>query len=298
MEYNKEYWIEQLKKEVGLEDVSYEDLVNYKVDFTSILGEGEQVNAKEYVDNQLENIKKGYDEVAYQESENDGKGYDLPSVAELNVNKGVRQLENKMATTDPDKYRYFSMGGNVFVTVYDNEDKLSQQQITDILVDTHFVGEIPREDLSGLEIIVSYYQYMNHVQEQQRLNPVEDFLKRMNTEFDGVKLDGFTEKKEVKAPFNFYLVAFGERRLVVTVPNVAPAATPVTGEINHNMVVKHWSYVGQVEKPTDVIDAEVISYFKFINEFYARTKPGVDRYADFCDSKSISGFEDFDFSTL
>lgn len=289
MNYNREYWITQLKIEVGLPEVDYEDLVNYEVNMDSILGSGSTINAKDYVDNSLRDIEE-----AIKESEDSNKSLMesivLPSFEDLN--KPVTQIEIKpMAETDPEKYRYFSMGNNIFVSIYDNEDEISQQQITDMLTDVHFVGEIPREDLSGLEIIVSYYQYMNHVQEQQRLSPVDSFMKRMNVNFDGVKLEGFSEEKSNPAPFNFYLLQIEDRRMLVTVPNN-------NAEINHHLITNHWSFVQQVDANVIIPNVEVISYYKFVNDIAGTPNPNRKSFDYFQDSKHLSGFEEFDFSIL
>ena len=63
MKFDKNYWLEQLKKEVGLETVPYEELHLHFVDFSSPFGNSvEKVNAKQYVDDQLSIISSQYEE--------------------------------------------------------------------------------------------------------------------------------------------------------------------------------------------------------------------------------------------
>lgn len=65
VDFNRDYWIEQLKKEVGLETVSYEDLHNHYVNFDSPFGKGSdsptsKINARKYVDDQLLFLENEY----------------------------------------------------------------------------------------------------------------------------------------------------------------------------------------------------------------------------------------------
>lgn len=231
MQFNKQYWIEQLTKEVGLEGVPYEELSNHFVNFDSFFGTEEdsptsKVNAKDYVDRQLLEIEKQYEEFAISENSAvapqsltlDYNESDIFSRVHNVVNEGFNEMpfdpfyqenkilyngvsliipvQQKIQREDIGYYEVF-VEGRVFVVAINkkNGDLKTEDQINHIKSTSYFVEEVNPLRLVGGEEIISYYQFANMIEEIVRRKgtvSVDVKLKdNIKTEFDGVKLDNF-----------------------------------------------------------------------------------------------------------
>lgn len=236
MEFNKQYWIEQLTKEVGLEGVPYEELSKHFVNFDSFFGSEEdsptsRVNAKEYVDRQLVEIEKQYEE--FSQTQDSLESFPLSPSKSLTLdynesdifsrlhnvaNEGFKEMpfdqnyqDNKILYNgvpliipvqqniqreDIGYYEVF-VEGRVFVVAINkkNGDLKTEDQINHVKSTSYFVEEINPLRLDGGEEIISYYQFANMIEEIVRRKgtvSVDVKLKdNVKTEFDGVKLDNF-----------------------------------------------------------------------------------------------------------
>lgn len=232
MEFNKQYWIEQLTKEVGLEGVSYEELSNHFVNFDSFFGNDEdsptsRVNAKDYVDRQLVEIEKQYQDfhkeelgvtiqpksltLDYNESDIFGRlstvaneeFREMPFDNNYQENKilynGVPLILPVQQTIQREDIGYYEVfvEGRVFVVAINrkNGDLKTEDQINHVKSTSYFVEEVNPFNLLNGEEIISYYQFANMIEEIVRRKgtlSVDVKLKdNVKTEFDGVKLDNF-----------------------------------------------------------------------------------------------------------
>jgi hypothetical protein len=194
MEFNKQYWIDQLTKEVGLMGTPYEDLKNHDVELASPTGRntGFKVNAKEYVDKQLESIAKDYDtfETTIDEEQRN------PTLVEMTpITPEIEPI--KPAEIKPENIRFFDVTiNNVPFTVIFHDDKTQTaiDHINLILDKRFFIKERKREDMLGLETMISIYQYISAIanipREPQDYTAFEHISQRMDTVFDGLKLQG------------------------------------------------------------------------------------------------------------
>ncbi len=231
MKFNKQYWIEQLTKEVGLEGVSYEELSNHFVNFDSFFGNEEdsptsRVNAKDYVDRQLLEIEKQYEEFSISENSevvpesltldfneadifsrlgnvsNENFG-EVPVDTLYQENKvfynGVPLLIPVQQNIERSDIRYYEVQieGRIFVVAINkkNGDLKTEDQINHIKSTSCFIEERNPLSFIGGEDIISYFQFSNLVEEIARRKgtvavnvKIQDNVK---TEFDGVKLDNF-----------------------------------------------------------------------------------------------------------
>lgn len=231
MTFNKQYWIEQLTKEVGLEGVSYEELVNHFVNFDSFFGNNEdsptsRVNAKDYVDRQLVEIEKQYQEFEKEENnvmiqegsltldynETDifarlgatAQNIECDSSHDVNTSlfvqyNGVsllKPIEQTIERSDIGYYEVF-VEGRIFIVAINRKqnDLKTIDQINHIKSTSYFVEEQNPLSFVGGEEIISYYQFSNMVEEIIRRKGIVSadvkIQDNVKTEFDGVKLDNF-----------------------------------------------------------------------------------------------------------
>lgn len=228
MTFNKQYWIEQLTKEVGLEGVSYDELENHYVNFESPFGTESNspttnVNAKEYVDSQLLFIENEYKD--FQNSLNDNTilpafnsefndvdifsrlnqtAEELDSV-NLNTKDVISDLENNLfikpvvQNIDRESVKYYEIYINnrslIVAFNLNSCDLKTQDQINHLKNTSYFVEERNPLTFIGSEEIISYYQFANLVEilirkkEQDLQTKISEDIK---TEFDGVKLENFS----------------------------------------------------------------------------------------------------------
>lgn len=231
MQFNKQYWIEQLTKEVGLEGVPYEELSNHFVNFDSFFGTEEdsptsKVNAKDYVDRQLVEIEKQYEEFSISENSavvpqsltldyNEADIFNrLGNVANENFGEvpvdtlyqenkvfynGVPLLIPVQQNIERSDIRYYEVQieGRIFMVAINKKsgDLKTEDQINHIKSTSYFIEERNPLTFFGGEEIVSYFQFANLVEEIARRKgtvSVEVKLKdNVKTEFDGVKLEDF-----------------------------------------------------------------------------------------------------------
>jgi len=231
MQFNKQYWIEQLTKEVGLEGVSYEELSNHFVNFDSFFGTDEdsptsKVNAKDYVNRQLREIEKQYEEFALfensvvaQESltlefDKDNifnrlgnisnENFDEVPVDNLHQNSkvfydNIPLLVPIQQNIERSDIRYYDVQieSRIFTVAINkkNSDLKTEDQINHIKSTSYFIEERNPVSFIGGENIISYFQFSNLVEEiARRKGTVSVNIKiqdNVKTKFDGVKLDNF-----------------------------------------------------------------------------------------------------------
>ena len=186
--FDRNFWIEQLKKEVGLPDIPYEELNNYEVNLDSVTGKdsvGFTKNAKEYVDEQLLVLENQYADFSEQMKD---QTYN-PMLLET---KPMEILTPVQSEFDPEKIKVFDMtieGRNLSVLIH---DKPEQENF--LRKHWSYVGERTKNELTGLETICSFYQFTNsygHLKNpEEKLSDYEDIGKKMTMVFDGLKFEG------------------------------------------------------------------------------------------------------------
>lgn len=227
MTFDKNYWTEQLKKEVGLEAVPYEQLHEHFVDFSTPFSLTEnKVNAKDYVDAQLEIIKAQYDEFsnslgnlnsftnatanrnAYNEFDvmsrldivSQNTPTESPVFPDLNNVGGVRLLEPVQQQVKRESVKYYDVfiGGKEFTVAFNVEsgDNRVLDHIQHLRNTSYFVEDRNPLTFTGGETIISYYQFVNLVELAIREKKTDDVQNKISqnikTEFDGLKLDNFS----------------------------------------------------------------------------------------------------------
>lgn len=191
IEFNKEYWIEQLKKEVGLMEVPLDELHKHEVELDSPTGRssGFKVNAKEYIDKQLEFIEADYKK---QTPEISFESF-TPEPTEI---KQIAVTPLKEVKASNIRFFIVSFDGiNEFVVIINDDGEWqAQDQINQIINERFFIKEKKREDMLGLENVISFYQYHAYMitipNPQQPLTAYEKISQNMDTVFDGLKLKG------------------------------------------------------------------------------------------------------------
>jgi len=221
--FDREYWLAQLKKEVGLENVPYEQLHNHEVDFGGFFGghNSSKKNARKYVDEQLSNIEDSYKTLEMPiVSDDDSLTLPLPSmdsitkiITEINDNglhsfnnvpveivQGIPQLKAVNQTIKKGNIRYFNVIVNkqdfIVAVNYNPEDFRSTDQINHLVNTTFFIEELNPQQMNGNESnIISYYQFVNAIQpflkQNTDLSAYEKIANGTTTMFDGLKLDQF-----------------------------------------------------------------------------------------------------------
>lgn len=194
MEFNKEYWIEQLKKEVGLMEIPYDQLVEHEVELASPTGRssGFKINAKEYVDRQLGIIQQEYDAFALAaiEEQKNVAMVDIPPAKPEIVPITPKEIK-------PENIRFFDVDihNRPFTIIFHDDKTQDSVDYINLIHDRRFfVKERKREDMTGMEQILSIYQYINAIAdiplEPRPLTAFEEINTRMDTIFDGLKLQG------------------------------------------------------------------------------------------------------------
>lgn len=218
-QFNPQYWTEQIKREIGLSHVSDEQLSEHYVDFGTFFTEGEnKKTAKQYIEQQLEIIKEQYNsfDLYSKQSQNSQcfKQVDFEKVnqqllgvasllddvdPDIPVPQNVSQLEYVPQQINRNSVKYFEVfvvDKTYIVAVnVDSQDFRVNDHINHIKNTSFFVEERNPMTFTGLENIISYYQFTNLI--QPHLKPKNDFsfyekvTSDVNTIFDGLKLEGF-----------------------------------------------------------------------------------------------------------
>lgn len=218
-QFNPQYWTEQIKREIGLSHVSDEQLSEHYVDFGTFFTEGEnKKTAKQYIEQQLEIIKEQYNsfDLYSKQSQNSQcfKQVDFEKVnqqllgvasllddvdPDIPVPQNVSQLEYVPQQINRNSVKYFEVfvvDKTYIVAVnVDSQDFRVNDHINHIKNTSFFVEERNPMTFTGLENIISYYQFTNLI--QPHLKPKNDFsfyekvTSDVNTVFDGLKLEGF-----------------------------------------------------------------------------------------------------------
>jgi len=219
-QFDQQYWTQQLKREIGLEHVSDSELTEHFVDFGSFFDESSnKKNAKQYIQEQLENIKQQYESIdlggsIFQQNKNEFNSIDENAVScklfdvalsldsvdmEPVVLDNISQLEFVPQTIDRESVKYFEVfvGNNTFVVAVNTGagDFRTIDHINHIKSTSFFVEERNPLTFIGTENIISYYQFVNLI--QPHLKPKNDFSafekisNNVETTFDGPKLEGF-----------------------------------------------------------------------------------------------------------
>lgn len=219
-EFDREYWLTQLKKEVGLESVEYDQLVNHEISTSGFFKiPGETKNAKQYVDEQLEIIENSYkDMVDSSEISDESLTLPLPNVDDLmktlndisefhsdskpsmDLLDGIPQLRMVEQQIQKSSIRYFytTVDKNDFIVAINtgSSDFRISDQINHIINTSFFVEELNPLTMTGNEgNIISYYQFVNYIQpflkQNTDLSAYEKIMNGTTTVFDGLKLDKF-----------------------------------------------------------------------------------------------------------
>ena len=215
IEFNRDFYLNELRKEVGLLDIPYEKLGDYKVQLNSPTGRSSSfsINAKEYVDNELANIEKDIDAHNATTEIDPEPTFDIVTVSvdekqEILVRKAIESSDDFWEWVDEkppiaevkmdqklENFRYFEVKIpdneiSFVVVIFDDGTQEIKDQIN--TVKKHFCtkGLKKREFLTGYETVINFYQWTNLV---SALAPKTDYLsfedinKRMDTVFQGVE---------------------------------------------------------------------------------------------------------------
>lgn len=220
--FNREYWLAQLKKEVGLEHVSYEELHNHVVDFGGFFNteESSKKSAKQYIDEQLADIENSYKNLEMPEIVEESPTLPLPNMESITqiltqisdsglhsynnipveMLQGVPQLKMVNQTIKRSNIRYFSVIINkqdfIVAINYNSDDFRLLDQTNHLVNTTFFIEELNPLQMNGNENnIISYYQFVNAIQpflkQTTDLSAYEKIANGTTTVFDGLKLDQF-----------------------------------------------------------------------------------------------------------
>lgn len=224
MKFDKNYWLEQLKKEVGLETVPYEELHLHSVDFSSPFGNSvNKVNAKDYVDEQLSFISSQYDEFTSLSSNVHDTGTNRLMYDETDIFSRLDSIADSVpdiapefpvlnGTAIPDlliapvvqniersaiKYYEVLMNDKTFIVAFNlnGADIRIPDQINHLKNTSYFVEERNPYTFVGGEEIITYYQFSNLIETILRMsnkNVSDKISNNIETTFDGIKLDNFS----------------------------------------------------------------------------------------------------------
>lgn len=216
IEFNHTFYLNELKKEIGLPEIPYENLTEYKVQLNSPTGRScsFEINAKEYVDKELLNIEKSIQEANAAGSSNEEEiTFDIITVKvdesqEASFKAMVEKSEDfwewvndtppikevKMETP-LDKFKYYDVKVNDMsytVVLFEDGRIETTDQINTVRKHFATIGERNRDMLTGLEFVINYFQWVNLVSNLDNPNKpdylsYEDISKRMDTIFQGVE---------------------------------------------------------------------------------------------------------------
>jgi len=201
--FDRDYWIAQLKKEVGLPHIPYNKLAEYTVDFESPFGLGKTTkNAKEYVDEQLALIEGQYSDASstLQAESKEAESWLGSTNGLLSgiANEDIPQLQPIVQEVNKLNIRYLDVrivDMNYTVIINDDGTRDKLDQINSVIYSPWFIKERKHTELTQLENFISWYQYSNAVQlvpkPKKDVRDFEDITKSMDTIFDGIKLEGF-----------------------------------------------------------------------------------------------------------
>ena len=224
MKFDKNYWLEQLKKEVGLETVPYEELHLHSVDFSSPFGNSvNKVNAKDYVDEQLSFISSQYDEFTALSSNVHDAGTNRLMYDETDIFSRLDSIADSVPDIAPEfpvlngaaipdllivpvvqniersaiKYYEVLMNGKTFIVAFNlnGADIRIPDQINHLKNTSYFVEERNPYTFVGGEEIITYYQFSNLIETILRTsnkNVSDKISNNIETTFDGIKLDNFS----------------------------------------------------------------------------------------------------------
>jgi hypothetical protein len=205
--FNKQHWIDELKREAGLSHVSYDELSEHSISF-DIFGKDDTLkrNAKDYIDEQLKSIEDQYNNFdesldldslrAYVEDDTI-----VTSTGEMfgDVETTLIQIPEIPQEIQRNNMHYYEVdidGRTHIVVINDHGDDFRiKDHINHVKQTSFFVEERDPRSLTGHEMIISYYQFANaiqsHLKQNVDLSAYEKISKDINTVFDGVKLEGF-----------------------------------------------------------------------------------------------------------
>lgn len=219
IKFDKEYWISNLKKEVGLENVPYCELGEHTLYFSLYRNENAGKNAKEYVDEQLALIENQYKEF---ESSSDIEfsttrmidgddvmislmglaasidSFEIPEDPFANIKNNTNSLQVVEQTINHNDISYYDVqiGENTFTVAINSNsrDFRVKDQINHVINTSFFVEQRHPLTFDGSENIISYYQFVNAIQPYLKISTnlaQEKILAEVKTTFDGIKLDSF-----------------------------------------------------------------------------------------------------------
>lgn len=217
--FDKQYWTEQLKREIGLSHVPDSELHQHYVDFGNFFGEAEnKKTAKQYIDDELKNLEQQYQDVvvtpvsikdlnlfkSVDENLISSKLFDVAqSLDDVDMEPVVldhiSQLEFVPQTIDRESIKYFEVfvGNNTFIVAVNtgSNDFRIADHINHIKSTSFFVEERNPFTFIGTENVISYYQFVNliqpHLKPKNSLTPFDKITNNVDTVFDGLKLEGF-----------------------------------------------------------------------------------------------------------
>lgn len=210
MKFNEQKYRQDLKKMLGLLDIPDEDLDKCPIVLNSPTGLNSHlsITAKDYIDNEVGIAREAYEELNINIESN-------VELDNIDVPQNTTTLLSEKTSFDPKKIQYFDV--NVpkddaiipfTVAIYViTEDFVSwqdsQTQIHQVKNHFTFIGERKPEDLTGLETIISYYQFVNMVSNlihhTDRNDVAQKIAEKIAMEFEGDDI----EIEDLKKQFGF-----------------------------------------------------------------------------------------------
>ncbi len=169
IKFNEREYRDKLKQSLGFQDIPDDELYDHNMVLNSPMGLSNtlSISVGKYIDTDVDSAREAYRELE--------ETFDDIEIPQLTENTNVAVLSNK-SIFNGDNLKYFDIdvpnddgGVRPFtVAVYVNKESSetlmqAQEQIRGIKTHFTFVGERDSNDLTGMEQMLSYYQFVNLV---------------------------------------------------------------------------------------------------------------------------------------
>lgn len=208
--FDERKYRDNLKATLGFQDIPDEELYDHNLVLNSPMGgkNALSLSVGKYIDTDVEMAREAYNNLA-----DTFDDVEIPELAPVEEGK-ISVLSNK-TTFDGSKIKYFDIdvpddegGISPFtVAIYVNSSSLesiqeSKNQIQQVTNHFTFVGERKGEDLTGLERIISYYQFVNLVGKLVHQSNRDDVAARI-AEKIAMEFEGDLALEDIKKQFGF-----------------------------------------------------------------------------------------------
>jgi hypothetical protein len=206
IEFDRTNWLNNLKREIGLSHVPYDELHLHSISFDLFnTDDSLKRNAKEYIDEQLEIIEEQYKSVGANINELDdllvacNEDTVVTPTGEFfgNVEPTLIQLPEIKQTIERANMHYYDVdvNGNHYTVVINDHggDCRIKDQIAHVVNTSYFIEERDPNSLTQFDNIISYYQFANVIQrivaENVDVTAYQKIVDNIDTVFDGLNFD-------------------------------------------------------------------------------------------------------------